>query len=166
MVSTNLRLDASRGRQTMPCYLTRHPGGRSFRSLLEISAYDHKPRNINSDSARGFPRGAYLRIAKRQSSWSHWPPRPCKGDDIYARSLHSKAGDQVLHPCECSWWRENKSHLSLRQVTLPEHDFDNIRGSTFSAEKVSTKSITTSHPGGEAMASGSGETGIPRSPSA
>lgn len=36
VVSTNLRLDASRGRQTMPCHLTRHSGGRSSRRLLEI----------------------------------------------------------------------------------------------------------------------------------
>lgn len=40
VVSTNLRLDASRGRQTMPCYLTRvHAGGRSSRRLLKVSAY-------------------------------------------------------------------------------------------------------------------------------
>lgn len=50
VVSTNLRLDASRGRQTMPCYLTRHPGGRSSRWLLKISAYYHSPRNIRGQT--------------------------------------------------------------------------------------------------------------------
>lgn len=47
-----------------------------------------------------------------------------------------------------------------KHITIPENDIDSIQGSILSAEKVSMKPTTTSHPCDKAPASSSGKTGM------
>lgn len=99
VVSTNLRLDAPRGRQTMPCYFTRglHAGGRSSRWAAEHLNL-RAPVTSSHAVVECQPQGELISEARRVSVFVLRVHEPCKGDDIYARGLHSGQETRSYNP--------------------------------------------------------------------